>query len=1731
MGYLARYFGLGILFLLVFSLISAGADVAVTLANNQGTATPSNFQQMIIFNPQISLFSSSVSSDLGNIRFYQGGIELHSWCESGCSSSSANAVFWVLIPSGIGANAVDTISMTFLPASTEYDGIYAGEAPQLSATYGEYDNGSNVFTFYDNFANNQPGSSWTNNNFPFNSIGYETDNAGSLAYVVANNGIGTAFDSYVNGSAGNSEEMGYFDSASTNSLDGETIGFACDNIYPYISEGGQNTGCYWEQQTYPYSTAQSVFTVIPLSANEMHGYENYGNVLSSNGAPTGDLKASFSTHIQYVGFKLQNGWLHIGWARLRNAPPNGVMPSVTFSPVYGALVLHPNGRISMHNAAANTNVSRGQALQEVLSNVISGDKIYLGAETYDMMGYTIDLSKGNTLINVSILGAGKYKTVLTNYTGYDIGANSVTADMSLINTGGRSFTGIPVSGWWGTPLGDSSTVYGGSVLRNVYLDTSVPGIRLWGVMNANVYMYNVTTAGSWQNDMLIEPSSGSGTAYIFDSNISADYACNGSCDYGLSVYSNAVVVNTLVRAVFSSGVYSCAGIKAAGAATYIYGGSASVTCGAAEADLSNAGSGAMYVNSTTRYSTTYGAITKISTGYGSYPYPRGPMPLPMVLSGNSISASNQVLDIGQTQTISVAWNGGASPYSANYLIYNSVGLCQSRLYAGIGGLSNTYSYATSSACGTGTITANSIITDNALAQATNSVTYSVNQMPAITISPSANMIYALQSVVFANTTKYGTSPYTFAYLVFQFGTAANTGNYLVSGNKIEFTDQGTYNVIETVTDHVGSTTSSPNSRITVNQLPAIPQPQPLISNPPAISNSTMDIGQVSTANTVISGGVGQYSGGWTFMSSNSAGNNVVNTITARCTHPYGVAFNPSGTLAYVVNYGCNGISVINVATNTVVNTITVGINPTYVGFNPSGTLAYVANAGGSGTVSVINVATNTVINTVTVGGSPSGVAFSPSGAIAYVANDGSGTVSVINVAANTVVNTITVGANPIGVAFFPSGAIAYVTNEGSGTVSVINVAANIVITTIAVGTDPIGVAFNPQGNLAYVANYQSGTVSVINVATYTVINTIKVAEGVQGVAFNPSGTLAYVADGMVIVINVATNTIISKPRVGSIPIGVAFNPSGTLAYVTNEGTGTVSVISPSATPIVSIPTSNNALALAINAASSNTMSVAFNGGAQQFTTGSSAIYGRWTLYGFGEDSTTGLGGTTGLAGMNTVTVPNTLIINSRPTATALTPSTSALTSGQTATYNVLISGGTGPFTANLVLAGTTVNTITGASQGIVAFGAIIPPFGSQSYNAIVTDMGTTTPYVFNSMPNTITVGLYNPLAFNSLTISNSTVDGNQMEVLTAYVYNGVGPYTYNIMVYNSVGLVADQFAATALTHNSFAFAQNPNWGAGTFTVNIMVQDSNSPATILSNTLYYFYTANAALYSAQTFAVAALRAAVPTPTISIAPSSTSIGTGGDVTFTNTTAGGTPPYTFSYIVNASGVAISNNTATFADPGTYNVTESVTESAGITANSSAVTITVANSAAESSITTVSPSAEAIDVGQNTTFTDLTAGGIPPYTYPYTGTYNVTGNVTGSAGTAAVSNSTSASVTDSLGAASTTSTTSTSTTSTTTTSTISNGGGGGAFTGGSPPATTTTATSSTFLSTTVATTTVPTAPVAAVTTTIQSAALAQPAATAMPPTPPPASVNGGFLNGLIQAVVNFVEGRLGWY
>lgn len=180
--------------------------------------------------------------------------------------------------------------------------------------------------------------------------------------------------------------------------------------------------------------------------------------------------------------------------------------------------------------------------------------------------------------------------------------------------------------------------------------------------------------------------------------------------------------------------------------------------------------------------------------------------------------------------------------------------------------------------------------------------------------------------------------------------------------------------------------------------------------------------------------------------------------------PAALAITPDGAFVYVACYvdgnpGTGTINIIRTSDNTVVGpTITGFSGPFDIVITPDGKYAYVTNFGSNNfspigtTVSVVSLATNTVIATINVDIQPSGIAITPDGHLAYVTNyntlyagesftdqtAGAGTLNIIDIATNAVIPPIIeVDQSPGAIAISPDGEFAYVSNYTSNTVNVI----------------------------------------------------------------------------------------------------------------------------------------------------------------------------------------------------------------------------------------------------------------------------------------------------------------------------------------------------------------------------------------------------------------------------------------------------------------------------------------------------------------------------------------------------------------------------------------------------------------------------------------------------------------------------------------------------------------------
>ncbi len=312
----------------------AAYDVAYSSSN-----VPGQFQQMLAFNA--SQYSAYERVDLGNVRFYHNDVPLYSWCESGCTNASTASVLWVKLPDGIRAFSNTVMTMAFLPKYVGYDsgiGAHAGEAPQLSPIYGQYDNGASVFTFYDNFQSGD--SRWTI--YQGGGSSYSFNNGLSIT-----SGVSSGMELYARASQNPSIVESLITNGQGTNL-GTAIGWS--TVAP-SSNGDLNTG-YWIDNgfssaysariigiaggslTYAPSTAYTFPATCVISFSwPSTGSENFLLNFSPIMAGT-DTSIGWSTaHVFIQQSSGDTATSTYQWVRTRVNPPNGIMPTTSFGDV------------------------------------------------------------------------------------------------------------------------------------------------------------------------------------------------------------------------------------------------------------------------------------------------------------------------------------------------------------------------------------------------------------------------------------------------------------------------------------------------------------------------------------------------------------------------------------------------------------------------------------------------------------------------------------------------------------------------------------------------------------------------------------------------------------------------------------------------------------------------------------------------------------------------------------------------------------------------------------------------------------------------------------------------------------------------------------------------------------------------------------------------------------------------------------------------------------------------------------------------------------------------------------------------------------------------------------------------------------------------------------------------------------------------------------------------------
>lgn len=271
--------------------------------------------------------SSYEGTNAQNIYFSSdsaGSTKLNSWLESGYSNSYGTTHnWWVKIPS-ISANSSITIYLQLSPTTTNnYNTSTTGVNPVLTSTYAEYDNGSNVFVYYDNFAGTTLSSAWTiPTDFTY------TVNNGFTATVPTTNPSGSAYNSSVS-------EEGYINewymlmtsigSASTNFQLNRYTGSSNMFFMGNTTVGCVNAGTTLSTPTISATSGSYATFGIQNQQTSVYWYVNYTSAYSTTSATTENDYLSLSWLTTGAGASFPT----IYFVRQRIIPPNNTMPTVS----------------------------------------------------------------------------------------------------------------------------------------------------------------------------------------------------------------------------------------------------------------------------------------------------------------------------------------------------------------------------------------------------------------------------------------------------------------------------------------------------------------------------------------------------------------------------------------------------------------------------------------------------------------------------------------------------------------------------------------------------------------------------------------------------------------------------------------------------------------------------------------------------------------------------------------------------------------------------------------------------------------------------------------------------------------------------------------------------------------------------------------------------------------------------------------------------------------------------------------------------------------------------------------------------------------------------------------------------------------------------------------------------------------------------------------------------------
>ena len=531
----------------------------ITIYNNQSVATPDPFQQLLQLNESTYNGYITYNGTVANFEFsYSNNTIIPAWIEG--NNSGILNIFINII--SIPANSQLTIYIDFASLTTNLlsnsgaTGI--GEAPQLSPTDGQYDDGARVFEYYQNFGGlSAMPSGWSANYPTFNPTNIEFNSQAT------GNGFSMGLNSLPSSLSSTTTVWDFYGSiygtvesqtASTDSSPGYTsYGFIeGKNSNSVIYFSNANTAFYGNTG-YTDTNNNKVYTMQLNSATSVEMFINYTLIYSTTSAASAPISDFYFTAYQSTTYYF--------WFDTRSLPPNGVMPSVS----YGAVILYtvtfnesglPSNtlwNITIDNSIYSTNIT---SINVTIPNGIypyeaqSSNGLYspiYGNVTVNGANLTVNLTFISYTYNVEFTESGLSSGTLWNMTlsnstynaNYYNSTNTTSLNFSIPNST-YSYTALANNFY--NPVYGNVTVNGANISDSIlftlaptynvqFIESGLPSGTLWNTA-VNTIMGNFTNSTNTRSMNFSLPNGtynySEYTSISYYSNVLGNFTVNGA---------------------------------------------------------------------------------------------------------------------------------------------------------------------------------------------------------------------------------------------------------------------------------------------------------------------------------------------------------------------------------------------------------------------------------------------------------------------------------------------------------------------------------------------------------------------------------------------------------------------------------------------------------------------------------------------------------------------------------------------------------------------------------------------------------------------------------------------------------------------------------------------------------------------------------------------------------------------------------------------------------------------------------------------------------------------------------------------------------------------------------------------------------------------------------------------------------------------------------------------------